>query len=384
MGKQNDEIWRGKSPRPASWAATGILLVLAVAALAAYRGGTGFDVVRRYLRYGTPERAGGEILYDFPVSGKNRFAVLGEHLAVLSDTELKLADSAGGTLWSTAVHMANPALEEGGGRAVAYDVGGTELLVFDAGGILMPLTNPEEEPFLSARLNRNGCLAVTAGAQGRRGTVTVYGPSLELLFRFSSSRRFVSDAFVTDDNLRMAAVTLGQEDGVFATEMVLYRLDSEEPEAEYAIPDGIAVAAAQKGQILTTVTDTCLSFARADGTVLDGYSYEGEHLRGFALNGDGFTALLLNRYQSGSVGRLVTVDSQGRELGSLDLKEEVLSLSAAGKYVAALYSGRLVVYNQALREYAALSGTDNLRQVVVRPDGSILLIGADSARVFLP
>ena len=54
------------------------------------------------------------------------------------------------------------------------------------------------------------------------------------------------------------------------------------------------------------------------------------------------------------------------------------------KYAAALYSGRLVVYNQAMREYAALSGTDNLRQVIVRPDGSILLIGADSARVFLP
>lgn len=384
MGERKDEIWQDQSGRPVTWLAAVIVLALSLAALTAWRGGTGLDVARRYLHYGTPERAGGEILYRYEQSGKNRFAVLGDYLAVLSDTELRVADNVGGTVWSQTVHMTAPAMEQGGGRAVAYDVGGTELYVLDASGVIMALTATEEEPFLAARLNRNGSLAITAGARGKRGTVTVYGPNLELVFRFNSSRRFVSDAIVTDDDSRMAAVTLGQDEGAFATTVVIYRLDSQEPEAEYTIPDGLAVSIVQKGQFLNLVTDTGVSVSDLRGAAQGAYSCEGEHLRACAPGGDRFTALLLNRYKSGSLGRIVTLDAGGRELGTLDVREEVLSLSAAGRYVAVLYAGRLVVYNAAMQEYAALSGTDSLRQAVVREDGSVLMIGGDSARLFLP
>ena len=62
--------------------------------------------------------------------------------------------------------MTAPALSTGGGRAVAYDAGGTELYVVDEDGEVLALTAPEDYPFLSARLNRDGWLAVTTGAGG--------------------------------------------------------------------------------------------------------------------------------------------------------------------------------------------------------------------------
>ena len=102
------------------------------------------------------------------------------------------------------------------------------------------------------------------------------------------------------------------------------------------------------------------------------------------MTGQDYTVLLLNRYQSGSVGRLVTVGTDGGEIASLDVNEEVLSVSAEGRYIAVLYLDRLVVYNRDLQVYASLNGTGYAREALMRPDGSVLLLGSESAKLFLP
>ena len=66
------------------------------------------------------------------------------------------------------------------------------------------------------------------------------------------------------------------------------------------------------------------------------------------------------------------------------LREEVLDLSAAGRYLSVLYTDRCVIYSSALQEYASLVGTDGIRAVLQRADGSALLLGAEEARLFVP
>lgn len=359
--------------------------VLLVVLFAAYRDGTGFDVLRRYLHYGRPEQAGGETVYHYDAASKNRFALLGESLVVLSDASLSLYNGAGEEVWSAPVTMTAPALVSGGGRAAAYDVGGTALYVLDQSGLLLELDAGEEEPYISATLNQNGELAVTAQKKGYKGSVKVYDKSLnpDPVFEFKSSRRYVLDGYVVGDDL--AAVTLGQEDGVFVTSVGLYDLskDAEEPRASYDISGGLAAAIGEQGGKTAVVTDTSLSFA-SGGEITGSCSYGGAYLRDYELGGTGFTALLLNRYRSGSVGRLITVDKDGEVLGSLDVREEVLSISASGRYLAVLYADRLAVYNQDLQPYAALRGIGDAREVLMRPDGSVLLLSAGSASLFLP
>ena len=356
--------------------------VLGVVVVAAYRDGTGFDALRRRFAYGGAEAAG-EVRYQYNESENNRFAVLGNSLVVLSDTELRVLGEDGEEVWSTAVSMASPALAQSGDRAVAYDVGGSELYVLDQDGELLHLTANTGEPFIAANLNEDGYLAVTAQRQTSKGCVSVYDADLDLIFEFNASQRFVTDACVVGDS-HLAAVTLGQEAGTFVSNLVIYRLDEEEPAADYDVTDGLVAAVTSWGNRLVTVSDTCLTFAGVDGEVEDTYSYQGDYLRGYDLNGDGFAALLLNRYRSGSVGRLVTVGEDGEEIASLDVNREVLSISAAGRYLAVLYTDSLVIYNSDLQEYAVLEGTDYASDVLMRTDGSALLLSMEYASLFLP
>ncbi|MEG0779609.1 MAG: DUF5711 family protein [Oscillospiraceae bacterium] len=359
-----------------------LVTVFGVIMIAAYRDGTGFDVLRRVMSYwGNKGESAVEYLYD--ADRTNRFVPLGDSFAVVSGTSIKLFSEKGKLLCDKTVKLANPAVRTGGSALVAYDVGGTMLYVVQENGELWELQTEAEEPYLAATLNDSDYLAVTTEKKSYKGAVSVYDPTGELLFAFHSSDRFVTDACVADSNHTLAVVTLGQRDNTFLTNIVLYPLDSTEPSGSYAISDGLVLQIDSRGR-LTTVADTCLTFADETGKVLGSYPYRGQHLREYELAGDGFAALLLNRYQSGSVGQLVTVDTAGAELARLEVTEEILNLSAAGRYLAVLYADRLVIYTSDLQPYATLPDTTYAKDVLMRRDGSALVLGASSAKLYLP
>ena len=79
-----------------------LVIVLGVVVVAAYRDGTGLDVLRRYLNYGDSEKSGGETIYEYDASAQTRslpfsctvpFACQPFHMSFFySDIEFQYAD----------------------------------------------------------------------------------------------------------------------------------------------------------------------------------------------------------------------------------------------------------------------------------------------------
>ena len=175
--------------------------VLGVVALAAWRDGTGFDALRRYFAYGAGSGSG-TIRYE--ASTANRFAALDGGVAILSDRELTVCKDDGTEVCRLSLSLGSPALAECRGRAVAYDVGGTELYVVDISGEKIHLSL--DGAITAASLNGGGYLAVTAEAPNCKSAVSVYDPSGTEIFLFKSAQRFLSTASVTEDGKTLAAV----------------------------------------------------------------------------------------------------------------------------------------------------------------------------------
>ena len=117
-----------------------------------------------------------------------------------------------------------------------------------------------EGALVSVNLNSRGMLAVTAEESGGKGKVSVYDADLSLLFAFTARRRFVADACVTEDGKYLAAVTLGQEESVFVSNVVIYDLTQEMlPWRITACTDGLVTAMGGQGDRIVTVSDTCLT-----------------------------------------------------------------------------------------------------------------------------
>ncbi len=358
-----------------------LVVVLGLIAVALLQDSNYLDRVRRWLVYGD---GGEENTYAFAADANNRYGQLGNLLVVVSQNYIQFLQDDGTAYFSQQLQLNQPALDTGGSLAVAYDIGGESLAVFSRDRCLMTLEQEEGCGIISARLNSRGYLAVVAEKNGYRGAVSVYNDQQELMFTFNASSQYLIDAAVSEDCGSVLIAALSQENGSFCTRMITYRLDQEEPEGEQVLTDHLTMDLGWLGNTYASVADDAMLFLDAQGAEAARYDYGGLYLRQYTLEGSGFAAMLLNRYQAGSIGRLVTVGEDGAELASLDITQEVLDISAAGDYLAVLMSDSLVIYNRELEEYGRLDGTGYASQVLMNSDGSALVIGGNSAFRYLP
>ncbi len=363
-----------------------LLIVLAVVVAAAWKDLKSLDSVKRLFSYNkiTQDEQGKAELYAFSNDRSNVFALLGEKLLVVSTTGVQLLGSDGESVYTGNVKLTNPAIAVGGQTAAVYDVGAQTLLIFSGSGLVRDMSGECSGGILSVSLNSSDYLALNTEKSGYKSAVTVYDAAGEKVFAFRSSERYVIDAAVLRDCKHMAAVTLGESDGAFANTVSLYALESEKAVAVNTLTGSLVLSLGSVGGTLACLTDDSLTLLRSDGSLAGSYRFPYPYLRGASMDGESFAALLLSRYRSGSALRLVTVGVDGEELASLDSRSEVLSLSAAGKYVAVLYSDSLVIYTPQLEEYARLDGTEYAREVRMRADGTAVLIGSASAWLYIP
>ena len=368
-----------------------LLVLLAVAAVlagivtaAVLLDRSGFDGLRRSVIYAkaVKDENGCAQLYRYNSDQSGHFASLDGSLVSVSMHQLTVLDEKNRTLYDESVKFQTPSLQSRGGRAVAYDVGGTEVYVLSDKGLVYKLDCAGE--VLNASLNQKGWLTVVCGESGCKAAVRVYDAEGEAVFAFRSSDRFVMTAALSADSRTLAAVTMGQENGVFASYVVFYRVNSDKEAGRCTLRGSVVYDLNAAGSGFCAVTEEQLCFLSGDGVMTAAYDYGGDYLRRVSVSDDGYAAVLLGRYRTGTQHRIVTVNGEGKELAALEIDAEVASLSAAGRYVAVLTGEELVIYDKQLKPCAQLQEVSQAREVLMRSDGSAVLAGSMAASLYLP
>ena len=359
-------------------------IVLAIVALAVLWDSTTFDGLRRSFVYARADKDenGCARLYSYDSDRSGCFATLDGSLIRSSLSQVSVMGEDGNMRFHESVKFRCAAIDSNGKRAVAYDIGGTELYVLDSKGLVHHITCDSEVQ--SAQLGEDNKLAVVVNKSGYKAAVYVYDAAGQLTFEFDSADKFIMTAAVSDDGKHLAAVTMGQSDGVFTSYVVIYRMNRKEPTATCELPGEAVYDLRTVDNTFCVVAENALYFVANNGTINASYPFEESYLRRCSLQGDGFAALLLGRYKSGAQGTLLTVDERGKVIGQVEADGEVLDLSASGNYVAALYSDHLTIYDKRMRECATLSNVSAAREILMRDDGSAVLAGNGSAALYLP
>ena len=371
-----------------------LALVFGAVTLVVYRDRLNFDVIRRYFTYRSLERNDSGQAESFAHEGSTRdiFVSAGENLLVCSTTGVRLFSGSGTQYANEQIVMEQPVAMAAGEWSLAYDAGGKSLYLFRDKEKVFSLGADSGKTILSARVNENGWLAVVTQAASYKGSVTVYNPQQQPVIQLNRSSGFVMDALVTEDGKYLATVTVSQSGASFSSSLDLYRLDrteeETEPDVSASLDGSVILDLREQSGALWALGDTgvlAVSLAEKNlGERKGAYSYPDQYLKEFSLEGDGYAALLLGKYRAGTQAQLVVTDESGEVTGTLDIGEQVLSLSAAGRYIAVLTADRLDIYTSDLRLYDSLSGTQNAQKVLMRADGTAMLIGAKTARLYIP
>lgn len=375
---------RGKKNRKWLWLALTALVALGIVAAAVLWDANSFDGLRRKLIYARAEKdeTGCAKLYYYENDATSRFAALEGSLVTVAANQVRVLDARSQVLYQNSVRFQHCDLAVGGDIAVAYDIGGAALYAMDNKGLRWQTETDGE--LISVTVNPHGYVTAAYNKSGAKAAVTVWDSKGEPVFTYNSAQRFVMTAALGRDDRTLATVTMGQENGSFRSFLVLYHTDDEKEIASAAVDGGAVYALEPVRGDFCAVTEQALYFLDTDGSRKASYSYGGQFLRRCRTEESGWAALLLSRYKSGSYASLITVDDRGNELGGRDIDGEVLDLSTAGRYVAVLFSDRLVIYDKYLTEVAVLPDVSDARAVLMREDGSAVLAGAVGASLYLP
>lgn len=348
------------------------------------------DAVKRYFTYRSLERSdsGQAESFDYSPSATDVFASVGNDLLVASSGGVRLYSGGGVCYVEEDMTLEQPAVHVCGSTAAVWSVGGDKVWLY-RDRVRFGELNELDGAILSVRLNSSGWLAVTTRGTGYKAVISVYDSELNLRMAFRLSAAFTTDAVVTEDCKSLAVISIGQKDASFESTISLYDISSrQESGVNYDLTPAMSsvlgnnvIVDLSSGSSVWCVGDSGLSVLH--NSAAENWSYQDQYLKNYAFS-EQFTAVLLGEYRAGSQAELYTVNAQGIPSVGRMISEQILSLSACGKYVAVLTADRLDIYTQNLDLYASLEGTNGAQKVLMHSDGTALLIDSETAHLYVP
>ncbi len=367
-----------------------LVLVAGAIFLVANRDKLSMDAVKRYFAYRSLERSdsGQAESFDYSPSASDVFASVGNDLLVASGGGVRLYSGGGVRYIEEDMVLERPAVHVCGETAAVWSVGGNTVWLYRDRARFGELTDLDGT-ILSVRLNSSGWLAVTTRAAGYKAVISVYDNELNLRMAFRLSASFTTDAVVTEDCKSLAVISIGQTGASFQSSVSLYDISSRQesgvdydltPTLSHVLGNNVIVDLNSTGSVWC-VGDSGVSVVK--DSAVETWGYHDWHLKNYAFSQE-FAAVLLGKYRAGTQAELYTIDAAGTPSVGRVINEQVLSLSASGKYVAVLTADRLDIYTRNLDHYATLDGTSGAQKVLMRSDGTALLIDGETAHLYVP
>ena len=361
-----------------------LVLVGGAVTLYVFRDSLNLDAAKRFVRYLNvkTDSAGGSFTFDS--HNANQYADLQGGLAVASVSGLSLYDANGDELAVVQAKLDTPAIRTGGKLTLAFDVGGTNLLaVRQSGETALSLTT--QRPIFDADMAADGSLCYATSESGYKTVLYVYDSNQNRIYRWLSASQFMPVCAVSAGGKYLASVSLGQRDGIYASSLHIFQTAKEDSGITAALGgDLIYDLTFLDASTICAVGESGAKWLDVSGNLLADYTYNGAYLKDFDFGGDGFLSLIVNMYKAGNRCTVVTVGSDGKELGSLYFSEEILDTSSAGGYVAVLTANGMDLFDKSMERTASLDTTQGATAVLARPDGTVVLLSGGTGRVFTP
>ena len=364
---------------------TGVFLCSG-AVLVVYRDHFNLDALKRHMTYRSLEKddQGQTAEFTYTRDATNAFASLNGSLVLCSDTALQLYSNSGVLYIDRQVKMNDPVISVCGTYAVVYDVGGNNLYVIHNKEVVFEYSSKTGCDLLSARVNENGCLAVVEEASGYKASVRIYNSAFKLVLAENVSSEYVVDAVISPSNSQFAVVSIAQRSGKFSSIVSLYDGKEGDQLASTVLEDQFILEVHWQSNNIWLQGNDSATVLDQELNVLGTWSEPNQYLQGYSLNGDNYAVEVASWYKAGGSGEVLLIDERGDTACSKAISGEVLSVSAAGRYIAVLTAEALTIYtSNDLEEYAQINNNGSKR-AIIHSDGATMMIGADSTWLYVP
>ena len=306
-----------------------------------------------------------------------RFVPVGDGFAAMSEVAIRLYGANGDTLGTFARSYPNVMFAGGKTAVAAWSSGGTELSILKTDGESFDLSYASG--VTNVDLNDEGYAVVLAGEKGYKGSASVIRPDGAAAYRVYVGSGYPMDADISSDSRNVAILSMTAD----GSRVSIYSLDSEEPLNEWSGSNAyFELEYLSGGRIFLLASDQAAVLS-GDGKSVWEFPFSGEFLKDYTVSENGIV-LVLGKYKTGSSGRIVLLDQSCNATAQRETDSDVLSISASGKELAVRYTDAITIYDGELNPKGSLDSAAGADAVLMRSDGSAIIISGGGAAIFEP
>ncbi len=172
----------------------------------------------------------GEFPIEFESANTNNVVAKQGYFYVLTDSEIKAVSNGGKVIFSYSHGFENPVLKASSTRAIVFNQGGNDALIFSLKKLESVITLEDE--IINAAIGDNGTYALVTTAKGYVAKVSVYKKSDKLVYEWFSANDMINNVAVARNGKKIALSTLSAKVGGFDSKLMILNLKSANAEFE--------------------------------------------------------------------------------------------------------------------------------------------------------
>ncbi len=325
-----------------------IMVIVALIFLFANRDQINGDNFRRLIAkinigISAPSAEDGEVHFDTASGGAT--VVYKDGFAHATVEKLIITDKNGTEFQNTALGFRNPIISANSRYVLAYDSGGTGLMVADSFSVLFE--KQMEDPIIVARMNADGSIAVVTEGDGYLAKVYVYDTSFHEVYRYRSLNRYILDAVVSADNKALAISCMNIDGADIVPEILYFKLSKEEVQWSVSFKEDACVRlSAKENGTICGLFDWGMVSLNKKGEEIGRYQFENQVLQCYTMDDGSNNVFVVSAAENGD-GTVVICNEKGKVQDTVMLNYYAEHLDYYKGRIAVLGNQKSGVYNRS-------------------------------------
>jgi hypothetical protein len=280
---------------------------------------------------------------DFEYRENSVTRVYKDGIARLTGERLSIMDNRGTQFLNVLSGFEQPQLIANNKYVLAYDSGGTELIVTNSFAVLFEKTFSDK--IINASMNDSGYFAVVTQSDGYKSSVYVFNSKFEEIFKWDSLSRYIVDVEVAHNNDAIAVSTLYSEGEAIMPQINYFEFSDENITWSVDFDETVSPAISCKSDgTICAIFEWGVCFIDNKGREKSRYQFEQNLVQNFDIDDEKYNAFVLSHSVSGN-STLVVLDNNGIMISSTEIDEYIKSVDVMGDKVALLSTNNVMALN---------------------------------------
>ncbi len=319
-----------------------------------------------------------DVNVSFQAGADYEAVVFGKEMLLVNKDGIRAIDRKGRESWSIVMPNTAPSLDKADKYILLADLNGTSVNVYEKDKIISQIKTERE--ILSAKLNKNGYVAVATDELGYKGSVTVFDKNGTDIFKWSSGSGYIGDIDISPKKKLAVAQLMTDKDEAYSRIMIIDTSSDKEAKC-IAEVDGLVMRLQYKDNGgLIAVSDTAVHGFKKNGKIDFKIDFGGRCLEGFNIENKGNMVLSFDGGLNNSV--LESYSSNGKLRGTYETKGEMTAFDVNGECILSASRTGIARVTPSGKEKNRVEVSRDVKKMKIFPGrNEALIIGSGSAEI---